>query len=166
MHPAPSTSTQSPNTLNTSPSFSAGSPPPLSSGSSTPPTAKSLPLTATVRQLTANQRQLKATHCKLIASRSQIDELTKQLKLNNFIVGALVKDLRRLKNPTSANQIINDPSILNYINGVPNETKLAIGPHKLPLGHSYILMLDGVVFKRLRWKVGLKLDHQVDENEW
>ncbi|XP_058188497.1 TMV resistance protein N-like isoform X3 [Rhododendron vialii] len=93
-------------------------------------------LTATFRQLTANQRQLKATHRKLTASRSQIDELTKQLKLNNFIVGALVKDLRRLKNPTSANQIINDPSILNYINGLPNETKLAIGPHKLPLGHS------------------------------
>ncbi|KAF7114236.1 hypothetical protein RHSIM_RhsimUnG0091500 [Rhododendron simsii] len=92
-------------------------------------------LTATFRQLTANQRQLKATHRKLTANRSQIDELTKQLKLNNFTVGALVKDLRRLKNPTSANQIINNPSILNYINCLPNETKLAIGPHELPLRH-------------------------------
>ncbi|KAF7127737.1 hypothetical protein RHSIM_Rhsim11G0116800 [Rhododendron simsii] len=110
-----------------------------SSAISMPPTAKSPPLTAYSPPPSANSpltNVLKATHRKLTASRSQIDELTKKLKLNNFTVGTLVKDLCCLKkNPTSANQIINNPSILNYINCLPNETKLAIGPHKLPLGH-------------------------------
>ncbi|KAE9446774.1 hypothetical protein C3L33_21336, partial [Rhododendron williamsianum] len=80
--------------------------------------------------------ELNATQRELTRSRSEIEELTQQLKFTNLIVKALATDLPRLQNSVSANRITSNSSILDHINGLSHEIKLAIGPHKLPLGYS------------------------------
>ncbi|KAH7835601.1 hypothetical protein Vadar_027818 [Vaccinium darrowii] len=82
-------------------------------------------------------RELNDTHRDLIASRSQIAELTQQLKFTNLIVKALLTDLPHLRGSVLSNQIVGaNSTILDHINSLSHETKLAIGPHKLPLGYS------------------------------
>ncbi|KAH7837474.1 hypothetical protein Vadar_014297 [Vaccinium darrowii] len=81
-------------------------------------------------------RELNATHRELTASRVQIAELTQQLKFTNLIVKALLTDLPHLRSPALTSQIGGNSTILDYINSLSHETKLAIGPHKLPLGYS------------------------------
>ncbi|CAN4110816.1 unnamed protein product [Withania somnifera] len=81
-------------------------------------------------------QELNATKKQLETSRSQIIVLHQQLKSTDQIVGELTAQLNIL------NQSINrktDSSLLNFkdlLDHFPNEAKLALGPHKLPLGYS------------------------------
>ncbi|XP_059644621.1 probable methyltransferase At1g29790 [Cornus florida] len=94
----------------------------------------SLPLWDTTAT-TLLHHQLNSTTHQLAASHSQISDLQQQLKSTNLLIDALLNELTHLHNPTPTS-----PTNFNYDNAVmstlPKEVRLAIGPHKLPLGYS------------------------------
>ncbi|KAL0384682.1 UNVERIFIED_CONTAM: hypothetical protein Sradi_2862500 [Sesamum radiatum] len=80
--------------------------------------------------------KLNSTRDELIASRSQIADLHKELRSAHSLVEELVAQLSRLN---GAIDQASNPTKFTYndlLDDVSNEAKLAIGPHKLPLGYT------------------------------
>ncbi|KAL0335339.1 UNVERIFIED_CONTAM: hypothetical protein Sradi_4745800 [Sesamum radiatum] len=80
--------------------------------------------------------KLNLTRDELIASRSQIADLQKELRSAHSLVEELVGQLSRLN---GAIDQASNPTKLTYddlLDDVSDEAKLAIGPHKLPLGYT------------------------------
>ncbi|KAK4378756.1 hypothetical protein RND71_000618 [Anisodus tanguticus] len=82
--------------------------------------------------------ELNVTKKQLETSRSQIIVLNQQLKSTSQLVNELLAQLNILNQ--SINRT-NDSTLLNFndlLDDLSNEAKLALGPHKLPLGYASV----------------------------
>ncbi|KAK6119099.1 hypothetical protein DH2020_047142 [Rehmannia glutinosa] len=77
--------------------------------------------------------QLSTRDEELIASRSQISDLRKELKSARSLIEELINQLSQLNGAIDRTP---DPSYNDLLDALSDEAKLAIGPHKLPLGHT------------------------------
>uniref|UniRef100_A0A1D1YES4 Putative methyltransferase PMT21 n=1 Tax=Anthurium amnicola TaxID=1678845 RepID=A0A1D1YES4_9ARAE len=75
-------------------------------------------------------RELNATQAKLLTSQGQLDDLRHRLTTSNSLLEALTGELRRIQAPAEA---VADGGWGEDLSG---ELKLAVSPHKLPLGHN------------------------------
>lgn len=102
---------------------------------------------------------LNSTQQQLVSSRSQIAQLLNDLKLSHSQIEELVNELSQLNAAITNNNNNNDnqeeeasssqPAKLTYndlLADIPDEAKLAVGPHKLPLGYNPRMESDDISF--------------------
>lgn len=85
---------------------------------------------------TALMLKLNATQDELIDSRSQIADLHKDLKSAHSLVEKLLIQLSRLNGVIDKTSMPTEFSYDDLVADISDEAKLAIGPHKLPLGNN------------------------------
>ncbi|KAK9286702.1 hypothetical protein L1049_015105 [Liquidambar formosana] len=87
-------------------------------------------------------QDLNSTKSELTSTHSQIAELHQQLTSTNLLVQSLLIELNRVHELTTTTNQVSEPLMKTLLNDdftlgvMSNELKLAIGPHKLPLGYS------------------------------
>lgn len=99
---------------------------------------------------TALLNELNSTKIELAASHAIVVELQQQLKSTNLLVQALLIELTREHEHSTEKVKSILPGVISRLTddltiGLPDEVKLAIGPHKLPLGYSPRMGSDEVI---------------------
>ena len=99
-------------------------------------------LTLPLLNSTALLSELRSTKVELAASHGIIAELQQQLNSTNLLVQALLIELtREFVHSNEKVSSINLSAVMSKLSddltvGLPDEVKLAVGPHKLPFGYS------------------------------